>query len=287
MAYRAFMAMQWVVERLPRGAAYALAIVVGRVALLTARKARRRLTFNLRRALPELSEAEIRRLVRRNFRNHAKAYIDLMQLPRADVGALGKLITLEGKTHLDAALARGKGVMVVAPHMGSWEVIAASVSANIAPFSLFAEVLEPVELYQWYRLTRARLGVGVLPLTRGGLRQVVRALEANEIVVTAIDRDVLGTGQLMDFFGHPAPIPTGPAAVALRRGAALMPLCLYRKPDDTYIAVCPPVLEVTPTGDFEADVTRVTSELLRQLEGYIREHPDQWHLPHRIWADCP
>lgn len=287
MAYRAFMTLQWVVERLPRRAAYALAIVIGRVAFLTAVKARRRLTFNLRRALPEADDGHIRWLVWRNFRNHAKAYIDLMQLPRADPADLAKLVTIRGMDNLAAALAPGRGVIVISIHMGSWECVAAAASANVAPFSLFAEVLEPKELYEWYKLTRARLGVGVLPLTRGGLRQVTRALDHNEIVVTAIDHDVLGTGAPMEFFGHETSIPIGPAAIALRRGAALMPLCLYRQPDDTYVCeTCPPIFAAAG-GDTRADVTRVTSQVLRVLEGFIREHPDQWHMPHKIWPDSP
>ncbi|HKT83625.1 MAG TPA: hypothetical protein VJQ84_07290, partial [Solirubrobacterales bacterium] len=263
------------------------AIVIGRIAFLTARKARKRLTFNLKRALPDAPDSQIRLLVWRNFRNHAKAYIDLMQLPRADPSDLAKLITIQDIENLDAALRPGKGVIVVSIHMGSWEFVAAAASANIAPFSLFAEVLEPKELYEWYKLTRARLGVGVLPLTRGGLRQVTRALDHNEIVVTAIDRDVLGTGASMDFFGHRTSIPIGPAAIALRRGAALMPRCLYRQPDDTYICETSPPIFAEASGTVRDDVVRITSQVLRILEGYIRERPDQWHMPHSIWPDSP
>jgi KDO2-lipid IV(A) lauroyltransferase len=185
--------------------------------------------------------------------------------------------------HLEAALSRGKGVLVVSAHMGSWEVVAAIWSATIAPVSLFAEELEPVELYDWYRRTRARLGISVLPVTQSGLREVLRALNAGEMVVTAVDRDVLGTGIRMNFFGRPASIPTGPAAIALRRGTPLLPVCVYRLPDDTYQAEGTPAIIPEATGNREADIRRVTAELVHRMEGFIRAHPEQWHLPHRIF----
>jgi lauroyl/myristoyl acyltransferase len=278
--------LQWVMERLPRGLAYALAVLVARFAFVFATEARERLHENLRQALPEASPAYLRRVTWLNFRNHSKAYADLMRLPRARVEALRPLLTIKGMEHLEAARARGRGVLVVSAHMGSWEVVAAIWSATIAPVSLFAEELEPAQLYEWYRRTRARLGISVLPVTQAGLREVLRALKAGEMVVTAIDRDVLGTGEKMNFFGRPAPIPTGPAAIALRRGTPLLPVSVYRLPDDTFEAEGFPPIFPEPTDDREADVRRVTAQLLRQLEAIIRAHPEQWHMPHRIWAEA-
>lgn len=283
MAHRGFTILQSVMERLPRRLAYALAIVVARFAYLFARGARGALEQNLQVVLPDATRAELRRLVYRNFRNHSKAYADLMRLPTARVEELQPLLHTEGLEHLEAARAVGRGVMVISAHMGSWEVAAAIWSSTIAPVSLFAEEVEPRELYEWYRSTRARLGISVLPLNRRGLRQVLQALDQQEMVVTAIDRDVTGTGIEVEFFGRPARIPDGPAAIALRRGAPLLPVCVLRNPDDSYRAIGWPPILAEPSGDHEADVRRVTEQLVRHLELIIREHPDQWHMPHRIW----
>jgi lauroyl/myristoyl acyltransferase len=283
VTYRAFRTLQWVMERLPRGLAYALAIVVARFAFVFARGARRRLEANLRVALPDARPAEIRAIARRNFRNHSKAYSDLMRLPRARVEALRPLLRVQGVEHLEAARARGKGVMVISAHMGSWEVAAAIWSSTIAPVSLFAEELEPRELFDWYRVTRARLGISVLPLTQAGLRKVLQALRAEEMVVTAIDRDILGTGLELPFFGRPARIPDGPAAIAVRMGTPVLPVCVYRLPDDTFQAVGYPPIFAEETGNRDRDVRRVTEQLVARLEEMIRAHPDQWHMPHLIW----
>jgi phosphatidylinositol dimannoside acyltransferase len=106
-------------------------------------------------------------------------------------------------------------------------------------------------------------------------------------VITAIDRDVTGTGHRLPFFGKPAPIPLGPAAIALRLGTPLLPVCVYRLPDDTYVAEGRPLIHVESTGDDRADQVRATERLLREIEGFIQAHPDQWHVPHRIWEGSP
>src|SRR5438270_1171349 len=285
--WRAFKVVQSIVERLPRPWVYALAIVASRLAWQFSPLARPRLEYNLKVACPELTEAELKRLSRLNFRNHAKAYADLMMLPHTRVGELRPLLHVKGLEYLEQAREIGKGVMVVSCHMGSYEVVAAIWSATLAPVSFFAEEVEPRALFEWYRDTRARLGISVLTLDMGGIRKVLQALREQEMVITAIDRDITETGYLMPFFGKLAPIPLGPASIALRLGTPLLPVCVYRLPDDTYMAEAAPHVFAKPTGNPRADQVRATQELLRQIEGFIRQHPDQWHVPHRIWAGSP
>jgi len=285
--WRAFKVVQSIVERLPRPWAYALAVLASRFAWWFSPLARPRLEYNLKVACPELTPDEVRKLSRENFRNHAKAYADLMLLPRARVTEMRPLLHISGLEHLDVARAMGKGVLVVSCHMGSYEVCAAIWSATLTPVSFFAEVLEPRPLFEWYRDTRARLGISVLPLDLAGLRRVTQALHDNEMVITAIDRDITGTGHMMPFFGRPAPIPMGPAAIALRQGVPIFPVCVYRQADDSYMAEGAPLIIAQPTGDRRADEERVTQEVLRHIEGFIQKHPEQWHVPHRIWEGGP
>jgi phosphatidylinositol dimannoside acyltransferase len=287
--WRAFKVVQSLVERLPRAWAYALAVVAARLAWWFSPLARPRLEYNLKVACPELEhdDKELRRLSWLNFRNHAKAYADLMRLPSARVEAMRPWLNVKGLEHLEEAKAAGKGVLVVSCHMGSYEVVAAIWSATLAPVSFFAEELEPRALFEWYRDTRARLGISVLTLDHGGIRKVLEALREQEMVITAIDRDITGTGHVMPFFGRPAPIPLGPAAIALRLGTPLFPVCVYRLPDDTYMAEGAPLVYAKSTGDARADQVLATEQVLRQIERFVREHPEQWHVPHRIWAGSP
>lgn len=287
LRFRAFKAVQSLVERLPRTWAYSLAVFAARFAFWFSPLARPRLQFNLKVACPELDDRELRRITWLNFRNHAKAYADLMMLPRTQVSAMRPLLKVEGWANLEAARALGKGVMAVSCHMGSYEVVSAIWAATLTPVSFFAEELEPRALFEWYRDTRARLGISVLSLSVAGIRKVTQALHDKEMVITAIDRDIIGTGHEMPFFGRPAPIPLGTAAIALKLGTPLLPVCVYRLPDDSYMAEAAPMVIAESTGNKRADEIRVTQELLRHIEGFIRRHPEQWHVPHRIWAGSP
>jgi len=152
-----------------------------------------------------------------------------------------------------------------------------------SPEGWLAWAAEPRALFEWYRDTRARLGISVLTLDHGGIRKVLQALRDQEMVITAIDRDITGTGHQMPFFGREAPIPLGPAAIALRLGTPLFPVCVYRLTDDTYQAEGAPLVFARDTGDSRGDQVRATQELLRHIEGFIQRHPEQWHVPHRIW----
>jgi phosphatidylinositol dimannoside acyltransferase len=287
--WRAFKVVQSLVERLPRPWAYALAVAAARIAWWFSPLARPRLEYNLTIACPELEKdpRALRRISRLNFRNHAKAYADLMQLPRARVEAMRPRLKVQGWEYLEEARALGKGVLAVSCHMGSYEVVAAIWSATLAPVSFFAEELEPRALFEWYRDTRARLGISVLSLDHGGIRKVLEALREQEMVITAIDRDITGTGHVMPFFGRPAAIPLGPAAMALRLGTPLFPVCVYRLPDDTYMAEGTPLVYARSTGDARADQVSATEQLLRRIEQFIQAHPEQWHVPHRIWEGSP
>lgn len=287
--YRSFKGVQSVVERLPRRWAYALAVLAARFAWMFSPLARPRLEYNLKVACPELENdtRALRRLSWLNFRNHAKAYADLMQLPAMSVQTMRPLLKVDGLEHLEEARAIGKGVLVVSCHMGSYEVVSAIWSATLTPVSFFAEELEPRALFEWYRDTRARLGISVLTLDHGGIRKVLQALHEKEMVITAIDRDITRTGHPMPFFGRLAPIPLGPAAIALRIGTPLFPVCVYRLPDDTYKAEGAPLVFARDTGNPKADQVEATQRVLSQIETFIRRHPDQWHVPHRIWEGSP
>ncbi len=152
--WRGFKIVQSIVERLPRAWAYALAVFAARFAWWFSPLARPRLEYNLKDACPEASPAEIRRLSWLNFRNHAKAYADLMMLPRTRVVEMRPLMHVEGWEHLEQARAIGKGVMVVSCHMGSYEVTAAIWSATLAPVTFFAEELEPRSPSTWRACAR-------------------------------------------------------------------------------------------------------------------------------------
>src|SRR2546429_5396316 len=143
--WRAFRSGQAIVERLPRSRANGLAVLAARIAWQFAPLARPRLEYNLKIACPEMESnpAELRRLSKLNFRNHAKAYADLMQLPTARVESMRSLLKVTGWEYVDEARALGKGPRVASCRMGSDEGVPAIWSATLAPVSHFADAPGP------------------------------------------------------------------------------------------------------------------------------------------------
>ncbi len=111
----------------------------------------------------------------------------------------------------------------------------------------------------------------------------MRALKANHVVCLLCDRDIGGGGVEVDFFGERTRIPGGPATMALRTGAAIIPVGVYQLPTGRHHAVVRPALDVERQGRLRDDVARATQLLAHELELLIRARPEQWHLMYPNW----
>lgn len=164
--------------------------------------------------------------------------------------------------------------------------------------ALLAEVLRPERLFRRVIDARAGMGVKVIPidvaamrdggpetarrLGAAAIRDVYRVLRDNGMVAMAIDRDLVGDGVMLPFFGEEAPIPVGVVEVAIRTGAAIVPVLLLRDGERAR-GVCHPEVTYDAAAPRDEEVRRVTMEVLRVLEEEIRAHPDQWHVLDPIW----
>jgi KDO2-lipid IV(A) lauroyltransferase len=111
---------------------------------------------------------------------------------------------------------------------------------------------------------------------------VVRALKANHVVALLCDRDIGGGGIEVEFFGERTRLPGGPATLALRTGAPLLPTAAYFH-GRGHLGVCRGPVPVERHGSLRDDVTRITQLLAHELEALIRVAPEQWHLMQPNW----
>lgn len=283
MIYLGFRLLELIVGAVPRRLAYRLGSGLARLAFPLWRAKREALLANLRHVLPAASEAELRRVAARNLGNSAKAWIDFLQVPHLARARLAQLLATRGEEHLEAALRLGRGVLVVSIHLGSWEIAAASWASQHPPVGLLAEQIQPPRLFERFVRMRSRMGIHVIPLARTALREMLRMLKDNQIVCVAVDRDLLGTGELFRFFDQELSIPTGAVEVALKTGAPILPVVCTRQADDTYLATAEPFFLVEASGDRRQEVRRAVERLLHIFEGQIRAHPDQWHVLEPLW----
>lgn len=287
MTYLGFRLIEGVIARLPRRLAYAIGVIVSTLAFPLLGRQRKALESNLHHVLPQLPGPEVRKLAWRNWLNYCKAWIDFFKIPRMDKRRLSSLLTPIGLEHLDTAMAAGRGVIVVAPHMGSWELAAASWAATFGEIGIMVEQIEPRRLFDHVYRLRSRLGIRVIPLSRTGARDIMRMLKDHRLVVLAMDRDILNTGRYFRFFGQLARFPTGPVEIALKTGAPILPAFCIRDARDAYVAVGEPPIFLTGSEDHEADVRSAMERILATFERYIKRYPDQWHVLDPIWPEKP
>jgi lauroyl/myristoyl acyltransferase len=261
---------------LPRHASYVLMAVVGWIVatLLPGRVAG--LRANLRHVFPDYTEAQITDLMQRNAKNYGKFWVDLFKMPRLPLDYKLALASIDGRDNAEKVMARGKGALVVTIHMGGWEGAAAWWGTN-SPWhtSLIAEKLEPPELWDKVLGLRQSSGLTIIPLSRTAPRDILRRLKNNEMVAGAIDRDLLGSGRPFRFFDSTINVPTGLFEIAHRTGAGVLPVVVYRKPDDSYVFVG---MEPLWVGDGPGAIDTAVATVLEQFEGCIRRFPDQWHV---------
>ena len=245
---------------------------------------RRRALANLTMALGDTKDpGELRRLARRVFLNIGRNLAEIVWVAARPERCDG-LVTFEGLENLEAARARGRGVVLVSGHAGSWELMAAAIVRHGLPLSVIARRTSQESVSRFVLRVRERLGVQtVLRGSSAAARTVLRTLRAGDGLASLIDQDVRVKGVVVDFFGRPALTPTGPISLALRAGSPLVYFITWRLPGGTHRVRFDPPIEMERTGDTAAIVERNTAAFTLWLEERIREHPDQWMWIHRRW----
>jgi phosphatidylinositol dimannoside acyltransferase len=242
-----------------------------------------------RRVDPALGGAELQRRVREVFRSYGRYYGESFRLPTIGAEELDRGLTLEGFEHVEDSLARGVGPMLVLPHLGSWEWCAYWLTrVRKVPVTAVVERVEPPALFDWFVEFRERIGMEIVPLGPDAGRSIVKAIKQAHVIALLCDRDVGGGGTEVTFFGETTTLPSGPAVLALRTGAPLIPTGVYDQGGGHHHAVVRPPIPADRRGSFRDDVARITQAMADELEGLIRRAPEQWHLLQPNWpSDRP
>ena len=272
---------------LPRPIASAVAAGAA-VALAVADPDQRRVVAdNLRRVLgPDVDEGTLRRCVRAAYVSYGRYWADAARLDPADPELLERRWTVDGAERLLEAAAAGHGVVLALPHLGSWEIGGFWAASVGHPLTTVAEPVQPEALFRWFVAQREALGIRVLPLGGSTATKLATTLRAGGVVALLADRDVAGDGIEVELFGATTRLPAGPAVLALRTGAALLPCAVYHSRGDRHHAVIGSPIDVARRGRLRGDVERVTAALASELERLIERAPEQWHVFQPNWPSA-
>ncbi|QVQ52050.1 phosphatidylinositol mannoside acyltransferase [Spiractinospora alimapuensis] len=238
-----------------------------------------RLEENLRRAVPDATEPELRDLARAAMRSYTRYFFEAFRLHTLSTDTLAARTRATGIEELEAHLAAGRGVIAALPHMANWDHAGAWICSRGTPLTTVAERLRPEELFRRFVTFRERLGMEVLSLDDGvrTTETLTRRLGQGRLVCLLADRDLTGRGVEVTLFGEPARLPAGPAALAVATGAALMPVGLWF--DGPYLRIrVHPELPLPRSGPRQERVRTLTQHLATVLEAEIAEHPHDWHM---------
>jgi len=194
-----------------------------------------------------------------------------------------------GQQHLDQALARGKGVILVSAHFGNFPLLLARLSRAGYTSGGIMRPMRDQRVEKLFLSQRKRYNIRTIYSQPRNVcvDTTIRALRNNEIIFIPIDQNFGTGGVFVDFFGRKAATATGPVVLAQRTGAALLPCFIVRQPDDTHAIFFEPPLVLTEGKDSRETVALNIQRLTGIIEHYIRLYPAEWGWIHRRWKSRP
>ena len=274
------------VSRLPRSVALAIGGGLGKFVFYLAPQQRELACEHLRGCLTFPDERQLKAVAKQCFENLGKTVIEFMQFPRLDSAQIQRYVTFEGIEHVQQTLARGKGAIILTGHFGNWELLAASISATVAPLTPIVRELRSPRLNALVSSYREKAGYRTIDRDTG-VRHALRCLKRNELLGIVADVDTAVSGVFVDFFGRHAYTPYSPVAIALKTGAAILPTFIIRQPNGSHHAIIEPPLVLKQTDAKEKDLVVNTQKFTKIIESYIRRYPTQWIWMHRRWKTQP
>ncbi len=278
---------------MPLGLAWRVGGALGRLAFLLVRGERRRAEMHLALAFPEKPERERRQIARGSFVHLGRAAMETVVLRRRLAPRLASYVSLSPGSEevVRRAVARGRGVVFAAGHLGHWELLAQRLALLAQP----AGVIARRSRMPWVdaAIGRIRSEGQLATLWRDdpatGAR-LIRLFRAGGSLGILINQDTRVQGVFVPFFGRPAFTPRAAGDLALRFGAPVLFVASHRRgpgPGDGHEVEVREVLRASSAAGREEEVLRLTAEVVQLQEEAIRRHPEEWVWMHKRWRSQP
>ncbi len=235
------------------------------------------------------SDKRVRLLARRIYATYAQFIIELMRLPSLPADEPVRLlpnmdIDHGGQSFIDLfeqLRSEGRGLIAVSAHIGSIDLLAGAFALRGLPTYGLADDSAYPELLEEMNAQRRRWKIEVIPWRN--LRRVFTALREPAILGLVVDWGYRADGIPVRMFGEWTTLPSGPAMLAARTKAGIVPVVCRRLGDGTYEARHYELIEVADSS--EAEVQRVTQKIADALEDMISTAPDQWYSFKPVWPE--
>ena len=238
-------------------------------------------------AFPELNAGAVRRVARAAYDNLGRVAVEASIVSRRGTAGVLELFAPSPNWEIvERAHAKGNGVVLVAGHLGNWELSGAYVAARGVPCFPIARGMSNPLSEAYFRRTRERLGMHVMH-DKEAVRRVPRVLRGGGAVGFLSDQATVGLAStVVPFFGRPAKTPRGAAVFALRNEIPVVLIQAIRQLDGRYVFYAKEIA-VTRSDDRERDVDDLIVRFSEALERLVRQYPGQYFWQHRRWKHQP
>jgi KDO2-lipid IV(A) lauroyltransferase len=245
--------------RLPFGVAYWLGARLGDLLYLVLARRRRITLDNLAIAFGADKTAEERRqIARATFRNLGQHLVDFSHVRRLTLQRFTTMCHVEGLEHVETLLQRGRGLLIISAHFGSWELAPAVALCLNTPLHVIVRPLDSPALQGLAEIYRQCCGYHAIA-KRAALAECLKVLRRGEIVAVLMDQSSLRHESIqVEFFGTGAYTSKGPALLALRTGCPVVGGFLMRAGQGHHRLVFSQEIPVRHTGDLQQDIVENT-----------------------------
>lgn len=231
-----------------------------------------------------INDKEIHRIANRIFINWAKNIVDFLKHPIISKEKLKQRVEIEGLEHLDNALKRGRGAVIITAHIGNFEWGACRIAVEGYKIWGLSLVRKNKLVEKFFESNRLSKGFKTLYTNR--MLNVFRTLKNNEIVAIPSDWDPTGQAtRPFKFFGKTAYLPTGALMIALKSGAPLIPSFIWKKDKYNHFQIVEKPIDLIREGDKETLINKNMEKVLEVMEKYIRDNISEWEMFHDIWSE--
>jgi lauroyl/myristoyl acyltransferase len=263
---------------LPHSISFSLGETLAVLYFLLSKSRRRILKENLAITLGNHRAGHTTAMGLKIMRNFGRNVVETFLIPHLAPRQLESMVTITGRERMDSITASGRGVLLVTAHLGSWELAGAALAQVGYQMTTVAGTQFTPSLSPLLKAIKERLGIVVVSMDAGMLR-IVRALDGGGIVALHIDGDQYMGGVQVMFFGKQVTLPRGPAALALRTNAAILPAFAIRTSRGRITILIEE--EIPIEGEDELSLTQ---KLATVVEDYVKRYPGQWCMFRPFWG---
>ena len=277
---------------LPRGAALLICKIIGRIGYNALGSLRRVGFRNLELAFPEMPMDERKRVLKGTFESLARVLAETSQFMKITPADVEKIFNLDLDDEIRDLYRLHKeqhrGALIVTGHLGNWEMLVFGWAALYEPMSYLARPIDNPFIEDLTIKIRTRFGNRPINKTNSAMLAVKILREGGMLGVLSDINAHPKEGVFVPFFGIPACTISGPAIMAIRSGALILPaFCIWDSEQKLYHFVRGDVIEPASTGDRKADILATTAAYTAEIEKLIRQYPDQWLWIHKRWKTRP